>query len=281
MQALQDLARQLLADRAVGVVIGYESGPRGPRPAFVTQPEQADRLIFDSGCVHNLATYLSLRRKHLAKLGKRAIVAKPCDVRAVAGLIREHQLPREDVVIIGVRCGGVVRGNQPADRCKTCTTREPGLYDYLVGESVTAVAAPSDREAAIRELEAMSPAERWSYWQNELGRCVRCHACREVCPMCNCERCVAQKTEPQWIESSPHPRGNLAWQLVRVLHQAGRCVDCGECERACPVGIPLGLLMRKAAQVVEARFGYRPSDDPSAPTPIGAFRADDPQEFIL
>ena len=99
--------------------------------------------------------------------------------------------------------------------------------------------------------------------------------------MCTCERCVASKTQPAWIESSPHARGNLAWQFTRVLHQAGRCVDCGECERACPVGIPLGLLVRKVAQVTEARFHYRVSDDPSVATPIGAYQADDPQEFIL
>jgi Na+-translocating ferredoxin:NAD+ oxidoreductase RnfC subunit len=92
---------------------------------------------------------------------------------------------------------------------------------------------------------------------------------------------VADKTQPQWIESSPHPRGNLAWHVARALHQAGRCVDCGECERACPADIPLGLLNRKMARVVEQRFGYRAGDDPAAPAPIGVFKLDDAQEFIL
>ena len=109
---------------------------------------------------------------------------------------------------------------------------------------------------------------------------MRCYACRQVCPLCFCERCVADKSRPQWIETAPHPRGNLAWHLTRALHLAGRCVGCGECERACPAGIPLALLNRKVPQVVEERFGYRASDDPpcrrrSAPSP------DDAQEFIL
>ncbi|HOU89659.1 MAG TPA: 4Fe-4S dicluster domain-containing protein [Polyangiaceae bacterium] len=277
MKDLQDLAQRLLVDGTVAVVIGYERGPRGARPAFVQRPEDVERLIFDAECVQNLATYLSPRRRHLLKLGRKAVVAKPCDVRAIAGLVREKQVKRDEVVVIGVRCPGVGE-----DRCVTCTAREPRLADHLVGAAVAAPAAgESQRDAKLRELEAMTPAERWNFWQAELSRCVRCHACREICPMCQCDRCVASKTQPQWIESSPHARGNLSWQLTRVLHQAGRCVDCGECERACPEGIPLGLLLRKVAEVVDRRFDFRPSDDPELPTPIGAYRLDDPQEFIL
>lgn len=99
--------------------------------------------------------------------------------------------------------------------------------------------------------------------------------------MCFCERCVADKTQPQWVESSPHPRGAFAWAVTRALHQAGRCVDCGECERACPVDIPLGLLNRKLARVAAENYGHAATDDPSVPSPVGAFRKDDPQEFIL
>lgn len=99
--------------------------------------------------------------------------------------------------------------------------------------------------------------------------------------MCFCERCVADKTSPQWIESSPHGRGNLAWHVTRALHLAGRCVGCGECARACPVDIPLGLLNAKLARIVEERFGFHVCDDPQTPAPIGEFRLDDAQEFIL
>ena len=99
--------------------------------------------------------------------------------------------------------------------------------------------------------------------------------------MCFCERCIAEKTRPTWVEPSPHGQGVLAWHMLRAMHLAGRCVDCGECARACPVDIPLGLINRALARVVAERFDYRPGDDPSVPAPIGAFRVDDGQEFIL
>lgn len=289
MSELHDLARHLLASGTVGVVIGWEEGRLGVRPAFVTRPEDASRLVFDHRCTHNLATYLSPRRAHVRALGTPAVVVKGCDARAVAGLLRESQLARDQVVLIGVRCGGVVArpskrvdltAQTVADRCAGCGCREPHLADHLVGELPSPPPPTARREEKLAALAAMSPAERWAFWQGELSRCVRCHACREACPMCFCERCMADKTEPSWIEPSPHGRGVLAWHVLRAMHQAGRCVDCGECERACPVGIPLGLLNHKLAEVVAERFDHRPTDDPAVPAPIGVFRLDDAQEFI-
>ena len=39
------------------------------------------------------------------------------------------------------------------------------------------------KEIPIAELEKLEPEARWAFWQEELGRCVRCHACREACPV--------------------------------------------------------------------------------------------------
>lgn len=289
MQELRDLAKKLLLDKQVNAILGYEWDRRGARPAFITEAGDCDRLVFDHRCVQNLAAYLSPRRANIAQLGRLAVVIKACDARAVAGLIRENQLKREDLVLIGVRCGGVVvnpsdseqlNAENIAPRCVGCEQREPKLADHLVGETQSAPVGKANRDLRLSEIEKLNPEERLSLWTSLLSQCTRCYACRQVCPMCFCERCIADKTQPAWIESSPHSRGNFSWHLTRALHLAGRCVDCGECERACPAGIPLGLLNHKVARIVASRYGYAVSDDPSRETPIGSYRLDDEQEFI-
>jgi ferredoxin len=240
--------------------------------------------------VHNLATYLNPRRAQVKTLGKPAIVVKGCDAKAVAGLLRESQLAREDVVLIGVRCGGVVRDpvgdaeltlESVAPRCAGCDAREPHLADYVIGESQPEPPQVTSIEERVAELDAMTPDERFAFWTAEMEKCIRCYGCRQACPLCVCERCVADKTGPQWIESSPHARGNLSWHLTRALHLAGRCVGCGECERACPMDIPLTLLNRKMQQVVAESFDFTVSDDPDNASPIGTFRQDDREDFIV
>jgi ferredoxin len=289
MKELQELAAKLLGDGAVQVVLGYEEGPRGVRPAFITDPAQAGRLVFDARCVQNLATYLNPRRQHIVQLGKPAVVVKGCDARAIAGLVRERQIARESVVVIAVRCGGVLQ--RPAEnaalssetvaaRCAGCDAREPRLYDCILGELPPDPPVNAGRAGQIAVLEKMTPAQRKGFWDEELSRCIRCHACREACPMCFCVQCTAERALPQWIGPSPTLHANRAWQMMRVLHQAGRCVDCLECERACPENIPLGLFARYIAGAVEKRFGYKACDDPAVPAPLGVFSTEDGEEFI-
>ena len=292
MKELQDLARKLLSEGTVKVVIGYEEGPRGARAAFITDPEQADKLIFDTRCVQNLAAYLNPRRKQIASLGKPAVVVKGCDARSVAGLLRENQITRESVVIIAMQCSGVLENpgvesdveltsENVSVRCGGCDVCEPKLFDHYIKSAHPTVPPVNPKRAEqLAALEKMTPAERWDFWSKELSRCIRCHACREACPMCFCVQCTADKGTPLWIDSSSTPRANRAWQTMRVLHQAGRCVDCMECERACPEHIPLGLLTRYVADSVERRFDYKAVDDPSVVAPMSVYRPDDDEEFI-
>lgn len=285
MNDLKAIARELLESGKVAVVIGYEAaGERKTRPFFAYKPDDAGRLTFNHHSLNNLAVYLT--RKDLRSRGRIGIVAKGCDVRSINMLIREHQFRREDVLVIGIGCDGVVRDmdlewspSNIADKCAVCRVQTPPDVDVLIGEAGKVEKATSGTPL-WKTVDEKTVDERWSFWSDEFDKCIRCYACRQTCPMCYCEQCVADKTTPRWIESSAHLRGNIAWNIIRAFHLAGRCTGCGECERACPVGIPLGLLNRKMAMVAMNEFNYVAGMDATSPTLVGTYDVNDREEFI-
>ena len=113
---LREAVRDLLAGEKVGLVIGHEKGsvPLRSRPCFVRSVDAADRLVWNGCCTNNLAVYLPrlFERPPQAK-GPHTpptvgIVAKGCDARSVVGLLKEHQIRRENLVVIGMPCPGMV-----------------------------------------------------------------------------------------------------------------------------------------------------------------------------
>jgi len=278
-EQLRQTCRRLLEEEKVDVVIGYgRSAADGPAyPVFITAPQDADQLVWNDRCFNNLAAYLT--RDEVKSLGKPAIVVKGCDERALVVLEQESQIDRSEMVVIGVACEGV--GEPRAAKCAACDVHMPRTADETVGEAPN---GPADLEAAYAELDAFmaqSPEERMAYWRGEFERCVKCYACREVCPMCYCKRCIVDKNQPTVIDTSAHVKGNLAWHVTRAFHQAGRCVGCDECTRACPAGINLRLLNLSLARAAQEHFDYRAGMDRETAPIIGAYREEDKEDFIL
>ncbi len=277
LEQLHRVCRQLLDEQRVQVVIGFgQSSPDAPaHPIFVTRPDDVDQLVFNGQCYANLATYLT--RKEIRALGKPAVIVKGCDHRALLVLQNESQIDRSQIVVIGVACDGV--GRPPLPKCRSCEVHLPQNVDFLVGQSD----GPAPTDPSYAPLEAFmtrSPAERMAFWQSELARCIKCYACRQACPLCYCERCIVDKNRPTCIDTSATLQGNFAWHIARAFHLAGRCVGCGECSRACPVGIDLMLLNMATARAAEVNFGYRAGMDPDAEPVVGTYRREDKEAFI-
>jgi coenzyme F420-reducing hydrogenase delta subunit/ferredoxin len=267
--ALRETCRRLLAENKVKVVIGY--GKRGP--VFITKPEDVEKLVWNDECLANLTVYL--KRKEIRALGRPAIVVKGCDERALVVLEKESQLERKDIHVIGMACQGL---GEP--KCETCEVHLPRFADEVIGQTDKQAPESADRWKALESLMALPAAQRMSYWATEFERCVKCYACRQVCPMCYCERCLVDKNRPTVIEPSATDKGNFAWHILRAFHLAGRCIGCDECTRACPAGIDLRLLNLSLAKAAEEHFAYRAGMDPKAEPLIGAYSLQDKENFI-
>ncbi|WP_029893262.1 4Fe-4S dicluster domain-containing protein [Desulfohalovibrio reitneri] len=289
------------------VVIGWQRGfdPLHATPLFMRGEEDVDRLVLDPLCVHNLATYLTgLRDK---KVG---VVVKGCDSRSVIELLQEKLLDRENITVFGFPCEGVVSlkkiarevdldlvedarvegdtvkvtvdggeksfplAEVAADKCGRCRYHNALLSDEFVGEPVTEPEA--DEYADVAEFESRPLEERAGHWREAMQRCIRCYACRNACPLCVCrDHCVAHCRDPHWITEQDTVDEKWFFQVIHAMHLAGRCTECGECERACPVGIPLLLLKRKLNKEVEELFDYRAGTKVEATPPLMAFQVEE------
>ncbi len=267
--AIRAKAKELLTSGEVGCVIGYEVGPRGrTRPVFAYSAQEADRLVWNPDVSNNLASYLPVKLKPKGKEPpkKVAVVVKPCDSRAVNVLLAENQFTRDQVHVIGVTCEGVRDGGGSLQvRCQACSERIPVVYDTLIGEPPAAVHAWA--VAGADWLEKLPTRERMEFWLSQFDRCIRCYACRQACPMCNCPVCLYERDDSTFIGLGINLNEKRTFHLGRAYHLAGRCVGCNECERACPMNIPISLLNQKLAEEIEAAFDHR-AGLTVAPSPI-------------
>jgi len=290
--AIQTEAARLLSEQSVAGVVGYIAGrrPSTAMPAIITDAGRVNELIFSPACRNNLSLYLTKAKKEVAGKGKMAIVVKGCDLRALAGLMGENQLKRENLHIIGIACAGVFGATADSNgllteaslarKCRECKDHLPEYVDFIAGSlPQLQELAPVEGEELAR-LEAMTPAERWEFWKEHFSRCIRCLACRQVCPFCFCEQCLCDRNRPQGIEGTPRPAGNMAWHIVRAMHLTGRCGGCAECERVCPMDIPLNLLNRKMAQEMLELYGHEAAVTPKEKGPLTEYRENDDQSFI-
>ena len=312
MQAVMEKrALELLRDGTVNRVLGWSAGEfvYDVTPAvFETAEEVQNGFLYNDFCAANLSKYLV---KESRKEGKILVFLKPCDTYSFNQLVAEHRILRENVYVIGIECYGkadveklramgisgitgirkvdgeyvvetvygtetVKAADATAERCLACKSKKHVAYDELIGEDGEVV-EDCNRFDMVEKLEAMTPDERFAFWRGELSRCVRCNACRNVCPACTCEQCVfdnpnsgvSQKAAATSFEEN-------MFHIIRAFHVAGRCTDCGECSRVCPQNIPLHLLNRKFIKDINEFYGtYQAGEDPNAKPPLGTYTKND------
>ena len=301
-------AKELLAEGKVQKVVGWKKGlfDEDITPAVFTTAEELDKdFVFNKYCAANLSKYLvkitkdieikkSTTRMNNTMAKQRdpnaaeapipsevvLVFLKPNDTYSFTQLLKENRITRADVYAIGVPCQDTLEGGEP---CVNCQNKKPISCDELIGVEAEAPAVESSRMEMVEKLEAMTADERYSFWQNEFSRCIRCNACRNICPACTCEKCVfdnnalytSQKVAETSFEES-------LFHIIRAWHVAGRCTDCGECSRVCPQGIPLHLLNRKFIKDINEIYGpYQAGADMETKPAMLTFKEEDPETSII
>ena len=297
---------------SVDFVLGYGRGfdALHATPVTVRTEKDLEKLIFDPTCVQNLATSLyGLRGKRLG------VVVKGCDSRSVVQLLQERLWERENLVVFGLPCEGVIdlaklrasmdiasvraasfigsprngllrltlpEGGREvviekesagllADKCLRCQYPNPLVSDHVIGPELEPQGAQDDY-ADLAALEKLSTQERFDFWKRQMGRCIRCYACRNACPLCVCKHvCLADSREPHWLSAEATLQEKWLFQVMHALHLAGRCTECGECQRSCPMGIPILLLKRMMNRELKELFNYQAGVSLEAVPPLHTF----------
>jgi ferredoxin len=258
---MKQLIKNLLERKEIDLFIGYEQGTRLPRPLFVTSTEDTNKLIFNEMCTGNLAVYLT----HADLVGgkKVGIAASYYALRSISRLFDEHQLQEDSLKVYACTAEGEPKLLANAAEIKQYIAENP-------------VPAKQVEDDWVKEIDAMPANERWAYWTQELSKCFKCYACRAACPMCYCTKCIAEVNRPQWIQPWASTLSNMDWQINRVMHQAGRCSDCGACGAACPLGLPIHILSHKLYELVHLHFG----EDVAEGSVLSTFQPNDKENFI-
>ena len=311
-------AETLLAEGKVDRVLGWKKGEfcYDVTPAVFADAEAMKKdFVFGDFCGANFSKYLV---EETRKEGKVLVFLKPCDTYSFNQLLTEHRFDREKVYAVGIPCDGmldinkikaivgdgvigataevdtvkvetiydgektVAKADVLAERCVNCKSKKHVAYDELIGDEGEVL--DSARFDEVAKLEAMTPDERFAFWQGELSRCIRCNACRDICPACTCEKCVFDNpvsgVENKAITDSFEEK---MFHIIRAFHVAGRCTDCGECSRVCPQHIPLHLLNRKFIKDINEFYGdYQAGETVGSRAPLVDYTTEDmePSEAV-
>lgn len=298
---IEEISAGLLRQGLVKGVLAQAlyAGDKDIRPAFITSEEEIDRITFTDYNPYCLSRLLKEYES-----GKVVLIGRTCDIRAGLELAKRNQIDLADVYTVGVACSSPGRdfSGEKRSNCSRCEHFLPFMADLncIITEKATVLEATSDKgtkalEAAQLEtvpefdpgydFEAMtkaaleqqekdfsirdkSPRERLTYWFSQFDKCIKCYGCRNVCPICYCKECLLEGDRGVIPGGEVTPR--KMFHLTRLAHVADSCLNCGQCDSACPMDIPISKLYHMLHQELCQVFGHESGLDMSAP-PLAFF----------
>ncbi len=177
----------------------------------------AERLVFNSDCKQNLIAYLN--KPEIKAFKNIGIALNLTGLRSLLQLIAEKRFQGMNIIAFTFDNNAKLIQLNTSDEIENFIEMN---YKKQIDEVFN----------KVQQLNAMTREERWDFWVDELKDCIKCYACRSVCPMCYCEECTLES--PNFLNVGTLPPENPIFHLTRALHMAGRCIDCGLCDMTCP-----------------------------------------------
>ncbi len=246
---MNDQIKQWLSDGTIDIFLGYKMTAGHPLPYCFTANalEEMDHLMVGLARypLEKIATSIAAVDPDI-KIG---MLARDCNQRALNVLGIWNQLNPDSIKTVNVNC--CPSKLKKHGDCSYLAPETAGAYKNRVG---------IDNNWQITDQDGQSQPERLARWMYEFQKCIKCYGCRNICPVCFCRECSLEHED--LVGTGRMPPDVPIFHLVRAVHMAGRCIDCGLCEDACPMDIPLRLLYRKVNDIVADVFGYETGSDP-------------------
>jgi len=226
--SVREIARKLLKDKEVDVIIGYTKGtvPLSSAPIIITKEEEVDKLTWNNLCYINLAKYLVPRIPQLIDSEKGdlkvGIVSKGCVGRALIHLSVENQINLENIKMIGIPCNGIINRRR---------------IEKEIGEKEILEVFTSENDIVVKGKDF---EQKFSYdeYINEL-----CKVCKVKSPPTLAELAETCIGECQEISSVDDDFEDLTefesksseekWEYIKDSLET--CTKCYACREACPM----------------------------------------------
>lgn len=301
----------LMPVNAARSLVFYTFHQESPYPvAFIGRPCEIRAVV-------ELAKLEQLKLENILLVGVECVGVYPQKEAAVSRDVGD----RLDEYLNAAKSGSIPEGVR--ESCKLCMHFVPENVDItvsLIGREQPVLVLHSERAIDLAEelgFQVTEGEERTQAIENLLSekqkfvqtfeqeflekytgvegvlslfsKCIACHNCRSVCPICYCRDCFFDSAtfdyEPESYERRVTRQGTvrvpmdtLLFHLGRMTHMATSCVGCGMCEDACPVGIPVSRAFKFVGKEVQALFDYVPGRSLEEELPLTTYRVDELHE---